>query len=260
MDLHKPCMKESYSLALYTSKEEPELARGLYQFLHPLSDPLKAVISYKGDEFKFNNDFVAIFLSSSFLSDKNCIRNWIELNNRKEYDGKLFYVIVDPIVMSVNFRKRLVDEFIREANEIEDYVNKLKENDLMQMTSSIGELREMADNVEKIYGNINDTNATTDSDSPNLGDQLLKFARGEFSVNHPSVITQKNIALAVLRSDRKLAVEIEVPDDLNEEELQNLAKEAVLGLDNLHRSYGGRGLKVVDLQIVGEEVHEPKEA
>ncbi len=56
----------------------------------------------------------------------------------------------------------------------------------------------------------------------------------------------------------QLAVEIEVPDYVNDEALQKLAKEAVLGLDDIHRSKGGRGLKVSDLQITGIKVPEPK--
>lgn len=57
-----------------------------------------------------------------------------------------------------------------------------------------------------------------------------------------------------------LEIEIDVPEDTETEEIERLTKQAVLGLDNLHRSHGGRGLRVSDLQVTGVKVPEPKEA
>ena len=46
-----------------------------------------------------------------------------------------------------------------------------------------------------------------------------------------------------------LSLELEIPDHYTDEQIAELSKQAALALDDLNRSEGGNGLKVVDLEV-----------
>ena len=55
-----------------------------------------------------------------------------------------------------------------------------------------------------------------------------------------------------------LALEIDIPDDVSDDEAVEAVRELAAAADAVHRKYGGSGLRVRDLEIYGEaDVPEP---
>jgi hypothetical protein len=52
----------------------------------------------------------------------------------------------------------------------------------------------------------------------------------------------------------QLVIEVEVPDDASDDQITNVVAQLADRLDDVHRAYGGGGLKVADLEATGELV------